>query len=285
MGKRTWTDEAIDLLRVQEGFSLANVDPGSRPGFEGDKKAGEKALEQGLEELGDLQEMLYAGSRTDTATEAVLLVLQGMDTAGKGGIVRHVVGGIDPQGVLIANFGKPTREELAHDFLWRIEKKLPRLGFIGVFDRSHYEDVLVGKVRKLAPEREIERRYRAINHFEERALSNGIRIVKVMLHISYDEQHDRLQDRLENPDKHWKYEPGDVDERMLWGEYMDAYQTALERTSTDTAPWFVVPANQKWYARLAVQEILLSVLETMDLDWPKAQYDVAHEKERLRATR
>src|SRR5690606_37868803 len=216
MGKRTWTDEAIDLLRVQEGFSLANVDPASTPGFSGDKKDGEKALEQGLEELDDLQEMLYAGSRTDTATEAVLLVLQGMDTAGKGGIGRHVVGGIDPQGVLIANFGKPTREELAHDFLWRIEKKLPRLGFIGVFDRSHYEDVLVGKVRKLAPEREIERQYRAINHFEERALSNGIRIVKVMLHISYDEQHDRLQERLENPDKHWKYEPGDVDERMLW---------------------------------------------------------------------
>lgn len=285
MGKRTWTDEAIDLLRVGEGFSLADVDPASTPGFSGGKKAGEKALAEGLEELGDLQEMLYAGSRTDTATEAVLLVLQGMDTAGKGGIVRHVVGGIDPQGVLIANFGKPTREELAHDFLWRIEKKLPRLGFIGVFDRSHYEDVLVGKVRKLAPEREIERRYRAINHFEARALSNGIRIVKVMLHISYDEQHDRLQERLEKPDKHWKYDPKDVDERMVWDEYMEAYQIALERTSTEVAPWFVVPANEKWYARLAVQEILLSVLERMELEWPKAQYDVEREKARLRETR
>ena len=285
MGKRTWSDEAVDLLRVREGFSLADCDPDSQPGFEGKKKDGEKALETGLEELSDLQEMLYAGSRTDTATEAVLLVLQGMDTAGKGGIVRHVVGAVDPQGVLIAGFGAPTREELAHDFLWRVEKKLPRLGFIGVFDRSHYEDVLIGRVRKLATPDEIERRYRAINHFERRARSNGIRIVKVMLHISRDEQHDRLSDRLENADKHWKYHPGDVDERLLWDDYMEAYQLVLERTSTDEAPWFVVPANEKWYARLAVQEILLSVLEEMDLAWPAADYDVEAEKRRLANSR
>ena len=285
MGKRTWTDEAVDLLRVHEGFTLASCDPDSRPGFAGGKRDGEAALELGLEELGDLQEMLYAGSRTDTATEAVLLVLQGMDTAGKGGIVRHVVGAVDPQGVLIAGFGKPTREELAHDFLWRIEKKLPRLGYIGVFDRSHYEDVLVGRVRQLAPLEEIERRYRAINHFEARARSNGIRIVKVMLHISPAEQYERLAERLENPDKHWKYDPGDVDERLLWDDYMRAYQIMLDRTSTDIAPWYVVPANEKWYARLAVQEILLSALEEMDLAWPTATYDVEVEKRRLEASR
>src|SRR5690606_32280460 len=156
------------------------------------------------------------------------LVLQAMDTAGKGGIVRHVVGAIDPQGVVIAPFKKPTAEELAHDFLWRVEKKLPEPGFLAVFDRSHYEDVLIGRVRRLAPPEEIDRRYAAINEFEKRARDAGIRIVKVMLHISKDEQRDRLAERLDRPDKHWKYNPGDVDERMLWDDYMAAYQTVFE---------------------------------------------------------
>lgn len=284
MGKRTWKAEATELLSVGDGFSLAHVDPDSTPGFRGDKDDGEKALVQGLELLDDLQERLYAASRAGTATDSVLLVLQGMDTAGKGGIVRHVVGGIDPQGVEIAGFQKPTPEELAHDFLWRVEKRLPQHGFIGVFDRSHYEDVLVGKVRGLASDAEIERRYGAITDFERRVTDTGTRIVKVMLHISRDVQFERLAERLDNPEKYWKYQPGDVDERLLWDDYMAAYEEALLRTSTASAPWYVVPANAKWYARLAVQEILLAALEGMDLQWPPAHFDIEHERRRLAAS-
>ena len=200
---------------------------------------------------------------------------------GKGGIVRHVVGTMDPQGVTVAAFKKPTSNELAHDFLWRIEKRLPERGFIGVFDRSHYEDVLIGKVRQLAPKSEIERRYDAINDFESLVVDSGTRIIKVMLHISRDEQRGRLAERLERPDKHWKYNPGDVDERLLWDDYMHAYQTVFERTSTEVAPWYVVPANAKWYARLAVQELLLAELYRIDPQWPAADFDIEVEKRRL----
>ena len=214
----------------------------------------------------------------------MLLVVQGMDTAGKGGIVRHVIGAVDPQGVSLAAFKKPTPEELAHDFLWRVEKRVPEPGFIGVFDRSHYEDVLIGRVRHLADDAEIERRYGAINAFEKGLVDRGIRIVKVMLHISSDEQKARLAERLDRPDKYWKYNPADVDERALWPQYMDAYQTVFDRTSTPDAPWFVVPADRKWYARLAVQALLLDALEEIDPQWPAAHFDVALEKRRLAAT-
>lgn len=284
MSKRGWTAEATDVLRVREGFRLADVDPGSRPGYAGGKRDGEEDLASGLEALGELQERLFAQSRTGAATDSVLLVLQAMDSAGKGGIVRHVVGGVDPQGIELASFKAPTAEEREHDFLWRIEKRLPQPGFIGVFDRSHYEDVLIGRVRELAPADEIERRYDAINAFEAQVAASGTRIVKVMLHISPDEQKDRLMERLERPDKHWKYNPGDVDERMLWPEYMAAYQTVFERTSTDDAPWYVVPADSKWYARLAVQELLLQAMESIDPQWPGADYDIEEEKKRLAAS-
>ena len=199
-------------------------------------------------------------------------------------IVRHVIGAVDPQGVRLKAFKAPSAEERAHDFLWRIEKETPPPGFIGVFDRSHYEDVLIGRVRQLAPAEEIERRYGAINDFEKRVTDAGTRIVKVMLHISPDEQKERLMERLDRPDKHWKYNPGDVDERTLWPDYMDAYQVVFERTSTPEAPWHVVPANRKWYARLAVQALLLEALEAIDPQWPAADFDVAAEKARLAAT-
>jgi PPK2 family polyphosphate:nucleotide phosphotransferase len=280
MTKTTWAT----ALRVDDGFQLADVDPDSTPGFDGDKKDGEKALDKRRETLSDLQERLYAASRSGESTDAVLLVLQAMDSAGKGGIVRHVVGGVDPQGVELAAFKAPTDEERAHDFLWRIEKRLPRPGFIGVFDRSHYEDVLIGRVRKLAPEDEIERRYGAIVDFERRVAASGIRIVKVMLHISRDEQKERLMERLDRPDKHWKYNPGDVDERMLWDDYMAAYQSVFDRTSAPEAPWHVIPANSKWYARLAVQELLIAALEDIDPQWPVADFDVEAEKKRLAAS-
>lgn len=281
MGKNNWTDAAPDLLRVEAGFSLADVDPDSTPGFAGKNGDGARALAEGHSELGALQERLYASTRSGARNESVLLVLQAMDTAGKGGIVRHVVGMMDPQGVTVAAFKKPTTTELAHDFLWRIEKRLPERGFIGVFDRSHYEDVLIGKVRQLAPKSEIERRYDAINDFESLVVDSGTRIIKVMLHISRDEQRGRLAERLERPDKHWKYNPGDVDERLLWDDYMHAYQTVFERTSTEVAPWYVVPANAKWYARLAVQELLLAELHRIDPQWPAADFDIEVEKRRL----
>nr|WP_154923275.1 polyphosphate kinase 2 family protein [Microbacterium testaceum] len=279
-----WSTSAADALRVETGFRLADIDPRSTPGYDGDKDAGKADLETGRRPLEDLQERLFAQSVAGTATGSVLLVLQAMDTAGKGGIVRHVVGAVDPQGVELASFKKPTAEELSHDFLWRIEKRLPDAGRLGVFDRSHYEDVLIGRVRSLAPAAEIERRYGAIVAFEAQAAEMGIRVVKVMLHISKDEQRARLAERLDRPDKHWKYNPGDVDERQLWDDYMEAYQVAIERTSTPIAPWHVVPADRKWYARLAVQQLLIDALADIDPQWPAADYDVDEEKRRLAAS-
>ena len=282
--QKNWTGEPAELLRVGEGFRLAEVDPRSTPGYDGAKSDGQEDLVAGADELDDLQERLFAQSRVDPDTPAVLLVLQAMDSAGKGGIVRHVVGSVDPQGVAIASFKKPTPEEREHDFLWRIEKRVPEAGIIGVFDRSHYEDVLIGRVRELAPPAEIERRYGAIVDFEKRLTDAGIRLVKVMLHISPEEQKERLMERLDRPDKHWKYNPGDVDERKLWPAYMEAYQTVFERTSTPNAPWYVIPADRKWYARIAVQALLLEALEDIDPQWPVADYDVEAEKARLAAT-
>ncbi len=279
-----WVVPAAEALRVREGFRLADLDPASTPGYAGDDDDARKELEAGAERLSELQERLYAASRTGTARDAVLLVLQAMDTAGKGGIVRHVVGGVDPQGVALAAFKRPTEEELAHDFLWRVEKRLPAHGLIGVFDRSHYEDVLVQRVHALAPPEEIERRYGAIVDFERQLRGSGTRMVKVMLHISKDEQKARLSERLERPDKHWKYNPGDIDERVHWEEYGDAYQIVFDRTSTPEAPWYVIPADSKRYARLAVQELLLAALEDIDPQWPAADFDVEEEKRRLAAS-
>ena len=284
MSADRWTTSPDEALRATLRTRLADIDPHGTPGYEGSKAEGAADLAAGADELDELQERLFAQSIAGTATGSVLVVLQGMDTSGKGGIVRHVVGAVDPQGVELASFKKPTPEELEHDFLWRIEKRLPSAGKLGVFDRSHYEDVLIGRVRSLAPADEIERRYDAINSFEADAASRGIRVVKAMLHISKDEQKARLQERLDRPDKHWKYNPGDVDERELWHDYAAAYQVMLERTSTDAAPWFVVPADRKWFARLAVQRLLVAALRDIDPQWPAADFDVATEKARLAAS-
>jgi PPK2 family polyphosphate:nucleotide phosphotransferase len=233
--------------------------------------------------LSDLQERLFAQSRGG-ARDAVLLVLQGMDTSGKGGIVRHVVGAADPQGVSHHAFKAPTPEELEHDFLWRVERELPGPGLIGVFDRSHYEDVLIHRVHGLSSPEVVEARYGQINDFESSVAGRGIRLVKVMLHLGKAEQGKRLFERLDRADKYWKYDPGDVDERLRWDDYQQAYQVMLDRTSTAEAPWFVVPADSKWYARIAVQELLLQALEDIDPQWPPAAFDVAAEKARLAAS-
>lgn len=285
MGLETyWATDPSEVLRVRQHFDLEKVDTRATPGFEGDKSDAETSLAEGAVILAELQEKLFAGNQMGDDPRRVLLVLQAMDTAGKGGIVKHVVSAVDPQGVQLATFKKPTEEELAHDFLWRIEREVPDAGMIGVFDRSHYEDVLIAKVRELAPAKEIERRYDAINEFEAELAASGTTIIKVMLHISLDEQKERLTERLERPDKHWKFNPGDIDERLLAPTYREAYQTVFDRTTTPHAPWYVVPADRKWYARLAVQHLLIEALEAMRLDWPMATFDLEEEKARLLAS-
>ena len=278
-----WIASPSDTLRVERGFSLPHLDPSSTPGFTAGKDAGRLELKTHAGELVTLQEKLYAQSKVE-GTRRVLLVLQGMDTSGKGGVIGHVIGAIDPSGVRVASFTKPTQEELAHDFLWRIRKQVPPPGRIGVFDRSHYEDVLIARVRNLAEPAVIRQRYGQIVEFERELTDSGTTIIKVMLHISAGEQKKRLADRLNQPDKQWKYNPDDLDARAAWGAYREAYQLALERTSTPNAPWYAVPANHKWYARLAVQRLLLDAMSGLNLSWPSAKFDVEAEKRRLIAS-
>lgn len=270
------------LGAITPGFSLAAIDPRSTPGAP-DRDAAEQELVDRQDELAELQERLFAESKFG-GTRSVLLVLQAMDTAGKGGIIRHVVGGIDPQGVHIHAFKAPTDEEKSHDFLWRIRRQLPQPGIIGVFDRSHYEDVLIHRVRGFSTPEVIEERYGLIAEFERELVASGTTLIKVMLHISSDEQKARLQERLDRPDKHWKFNPGDIDERMRWPAYQEAYQIAIDRTATPEAPWYVVPADRKWYARWAVQSLLLDALRGLDPQWPAADFDVEEQKRRLAAT-
>jgi PPK2 family polyphosphate:nucleotide phosphotransferase len=268
------------LLLPTGHVDLAAIATDATPGFKRGKKAGQKALVALGEELSDLQERLFAQGRTGSRRR-VLLVLQGMDTSGKGGVLRHTVGLVDPQGVRITSFQAPTREERKHDFLWRVRRALPAAGTIGVFDRSHYEDVLVGRVHALAEPEEIERRYDAINDFERELAEDGTTIVKCMLHISPEEQKRRLLARLANPTKHWKYNPGDVDERALWAEYRAAYEVALERTNTEDARWHVIPSDHKWFRNLAIGQLLLETLRGMDLTWPTADFDPEVERRRV----
>ncbi|HEY9410344.1 MAG TPA: PPK2 family polyphosphate kinase [Jiangellaceae bacterium] len=272
------------LLRVPSGpLRLSSIDPRSTPGFQGDKAAGRAELTALAPAMDELQERLFAHGRTG-GERRLLLVVQGMDTSGKGGTMRHAVGLMDPQGVRIKAFKAPSAEERRRGFLWRIKQALPEPGEVGVFDRSHYEDVLIGRVRKLATPATIERRYDAINAFETELVESGCPVVKVMLHISHDEQKTRLLERLDNPAKRWKYNPGDVAERALWDDYQRAYEIALERCSTDAAPWFVVPADRKWYRNLAVTQLLVEHLQAMDLRWPEADIDVETERAKVEAT-
>jgi PPK2 family polyphosphate:nucleotide phosphotransferase len=267
-----------ETLKVGKGFQLLDIDPDSTPGYPGDKSDGEVLLDDLDDNLTLLQEQLFAESRFG-GTKRVLLILQAMDTAGKGGIVTHVMGAMNPQGVQMKSFKAPTPEEKSYDFLWRIEKEVPAAGMVGVFDRSHYEDVLIHRVHRWASPEELERRYIAINEFEARQAAAGTKIVKVMLHISQDEQKQRLLARLDEPAKLWKYSSNDLKERAFWGDYLSAYQKAFEKTSTEAAPWHVVPANKKWYARIAVQQLLLDALEGLKLQWPVPDLDVATERE------
>jgi PPK2 family polyphosphate:nucleotide phosphotransferase len=279
--KRNTGTAVSELLRAPTGpLELKSIDTAATPGFSGSKADAAKAVPALAEEISDLQERLFAEGRTG-GHRRLLLVVQGIDTSGKGGTMRHVVGHMDPQGLMIRAFKAPSPEERRHDFLWRIKRALPQPGYIGVFDRSHYEDVLVVRVRKLAHPATIARRYPAINRFEEHLARDGCTIMKVMLHISREEQKSRLLARLDDPTKHWKYNPRDVDERALWDDYQEAYAIAIERTNMPQAPWFIVPADRKWYRNWAISNLLLEQLRALDLHWPMAQFDVAAERERV----
>jgi PPK2 family polyphosphate:nucleotide phosphotransferase len=284
MGKSSKAAARVsDLLRVPAGpVDLSALDTRATPGFEGDKAAGKAELATLGPRLSDLQERLHAEGVTG-GRRSLLLVLQGMDTSGKGGVVRHVIGQVDPQGCGIASFKAPTKEELAHDFLWRVRKRLPGPGKLGVFDRSHYEDVLVVRVHGLVPRSTWSRRYAAINRFEARLVTDQIRVVKVFLHISKEEQRQRLLARLDDPTKIWKFNPRDVDERAYWDDYQEGYAAALERCNSDAAPWYRVPADRKWYRNWAVASLLVEQLEDMKLTWPKPDFDVEEQRARVLA--
>jgi PPK2 family polyphosphate:nucleotide phosphotransferase len=257
------------------------VEPGSKvdfshwdPNDHGDDKNGkDKALSQVAEfnkRLGTLQEILYAEHKNK-----VLIVLQGMDTSGKDGTIRHVFEGVNPQGTRVASFKVPTQAELDHDFLWRIHKEIPAAGEMVIFNRSHYEDVLVVRVHQLVFPEVWQKRYDQINAFEKTLAETGTTILKFFLFIDQHEQKQRLQDRLDDPTKQWKFNPGDLDERKLWSDYMEAYRIALERTSTAVAPWYVVPANHKWYRDLLISTILVNKLEGLGLKYPPPAQNLA----------
>ncbi|MGE2719494.1 polyphosphate kinase 2 family protein [Mycolicibacterium celeriflavum] len=270
-----------DAVRFRAGSKVADLDTSSTPGFDGSKADAAPVQADRSDRLAELQEMLYAASKGADDSRSVLLVLQGMDAAGKGGIVKHVVGSVNPMGVRYTAFGTPTDEELAHDFLWRIRRALPPPGHIGVFDRSHYEDVLIVRVHNLVPPEVWGARYDEINAFERELVDGGTTLVKVAMFISLEEQKKQLLERLDDPTKYWKYNPGDIDERLKWPEYQEAYQAVLDRTSTDYAPWHVVPCDRRWYSRLAVTELLIEALECLDLSYPPADFDVEAERKRL----
>jgi PPK2 family polyphosphate:nucleotide phosphotransferase len=279
-----------ELLRVGADVNLAEIDPAGTPGLpikksvQRDAKAWSRAqLELVGVELATQQEMLFACVKASEGKDKrrLLLVLQAMDCGGKDGTVKKVAGAMNPQGLHIVAFGPPTAEERKHDFLWRIRRSLPAPGWVGVFNRSHYEDVLVARVRKLVPRKVWRARYPEINEFENELVESGIKLVKVMLHISPEEQRNRLLARLDDPTKHWKYNREDVDNRALWPDYQAAYQDAIVQCNTDRAPWYVVPADRKWYRDWAVANLVLDAFASLDLKYPSADFDVEQERLRL----
>jgi PPK2 family polyphosphate:nucleotide phosphotransferase len=255
--------QSAEQYRIKPGSKvhLAEWDPASTDGWT-KKDALAEVTKLGAR-LAELQELLYA-----TEKHALLVVLQGMDTSGKDGAIKHVMGAFNPQGCQVASFKVPTREELAHDFLWRIHKVIPQRGMVGIFNRSHYEDVLVVRVDALAPEPVWRSRYGAINAFEELLAASGVVVVKYYLHLSKEEQRQRLNDRLTNPHDQWKFRVGDLTARAKWDDYVCAYEDALEQCSTSHAPWHLIPADKKWYRNLLISQILVAKLEALEMEWP-----------------
>lgn len=249
------------LVKPGSKVSLGDYDPADTRGL--DREAARKELADLQQELNTLQQLLYA-----TQKYGLLIVLQGMDTSGKDGTIRHVMGAFDPQGCQVTSFKVPTPEERSHDFLWRIHKAAPGRGMVGIFNRSHYEDVLVVRVENLVPKKVWKQRYQMINDFERLLVDNDILVLKFFLHISKDEQRQRLEDRLQDPTEQWKFRVGDLAARAKWDEYMAAYEDAFLQCSTGYAPWYIIPANKKWYRNLIISRIIVEKLKSLKLDWP-----------------
>jgi PPK2 family polyphosphate:nucleotide phosphotransferase len=270
-GPRAPTDDPVlARYRVAEGkpVRLAKLDPGDKACFP-ERGAAEAGTAEDIARIDALQDILYAQGK-----HALLVVLQATDTGGKDGTIRKVFGPVDPLGLKLTSFKVPTAEELAHDFLWRIHKAVPGKGEIGIFNRSHYEDVLVVRVHQLVPPEVVERRYDQINAFEQHLAESGVTVVKLYLHISKEEQKQRLLQRIEDPTKRWKFNPGDLKERALWDDYQRAYEIALARCSKPWAPWYVVPADRKWYRNAVVARIIRRTLEGLDLRYPPDPEDL-----------
>lgn len=258
----------MDRYRVEPGtlVDLSTHDPEATATYDGSKREARVRLEQLVEELSELQELLWAED-----THKLLIVIQAMDTGGKDGAIRRVFTGVNPQGVRVANFKAPSKEELAHDYLWRVHNEVPEKGEIVIFNRSHYEDVLIVRVLGLVPEEVWSLRYDHINDFERMLTDEGTVIVKFYLHISKDEQRKRLQARLDEPQKNWKFNSGDLEHRKRWDDYMAAFEAALSRTSTDHAPWYIVPANKKWYRDLVMVQVIVDTLRALGMQYPPTE--------------
>ena len=254
----------MSLVKPDTKVSLTDYDPADTGAYQSADDATER-LQEHIDELIKLQNLLYAENR-----RALLVILQGMDTSGKDGTIRHVMSGLSPQGVQVSSFKAPTPEELAHDFLWRIHKVVPPHGFIGIFNRSHYEDVLVVRVHSLVKRKVWKARFKQINHFERTLAKNGVILLKFFLHISKDEQKKRLEERLADPARYWKFSKHDVEERSYWDAYEKAYEDALSECSTKQAPWHIVPANHKWCRNLYVAETIVSTLRDLKMKYPPA---------------
>jgi PPK2 family polyphosphate:nucleotide phosphotransferase len=262
---------ALERYLVKPGskVDLTKIDSSERALFEdGGKEDSLKAFDKLQDELQHLQKLLYAQNK-----HRVLVVIQAMDTGGKDGCVKHVFSRIDPQGIHVRAFKKPNEEELARDFLWRVHSKVPRNGELVIFNRSHYEDIIAVRVKKIFPEKVWRQRYGHIIDFEKMLAEEGTTIVKIYLHISKDEQKERLESRLVNPDKHWKFNPDDLKDRALWSDFMETYEDVLSKTSTKNAPWYVVPANRKWYRNLVVARIMVDTLKKLDMKFPEITWD------------
>lgn len=258
----------MEKYRIKQGepLDLSEWDSNEKSLFQMDKAEGKKHLLKLNKELEALQELLFAEGK-----HKVLIVLQAMDTGGKDGTIRHVFEGVNPQGVKVASFKAPTAEELAHDYLWRIHKQMPKKGEIVIFNRSHYEDVLVVRVHDFVPKEVWSKRYEHIRAFEKMLADEGTIILKFYLHIDKDEQKKRLQARLDDPNKNWKFSKADLNEREYWDQYQEAFADALKKTSTDTAPWYVIPANRKWYRNLVISSIIIETLKGLNMAYPESE--------------
>ena len=267
-----WSLPPAQLLRFHSHTHLVDIDAGSKPGFDGDQEAGERFIADSSSEIANYQRLMYAnGIHGDT--HRVLIVLQGMDASGKGGIVRHVFSQVDPMGIHYHGFGKPSEEDLAHDYLWRIRRELPSNGWISIFDRSQYEDIVMPRITGSLPEETWRARYGQINDFEAELAGSGCAIIKIFLVSSRQAQRQHFLRRLDDPTRYWKFDPSDLEARDRWDDYMAAWQEVFERTSTSIAPWYLIPADKRWYSRMGVSELLRTTMKNFNQTWPPLDAD------------